>query len=329
MRCAVTNRSGGAVVSSGVRSLVAFCAFALLVTGCSGSKATHVAISADRPPKPSTWGAYPRFSQHSCWSRAGIAKTATGAAPSLPASQTAHPTSPAKLVRRLLGRFGDRSFVRRIEIGAPPPRRVIKGFLAGKEPPRDALWAYLSAPKAAQVASAHITPGEARERELAYWETELIGGALRDDFCRAGGPPLIGWSVEGVVNGAASGSSALNQRFPNPSAHDFRARVALVGKRYGFHALSIRFLRPRELAPIVVVETNRDRKKFVADVAAMVDLLDPRSSSGHQSAITFEGFFFEARDAKGPFVRVDNVYRGDVMGGQWSSDRDSYPYPHG
>jgi hypothetical protein len=105
--------------------------------------------------------------------------------------------------------------------------------------------------------------------------------------------------------------------------------VALVGKRYGFRATSIRFLRPRELAPIVVVETDPDRKEFVADVAAIVDLLDPRSSSGHQSALTFEGFFFEARDTKGAFVRVHNVYRGEVMGGQWSWDRSSYPYPHG
>ncbi|MEK6274056.1 MAG: hypothetical protein AABM30_01805 [Actinomycetota bacterium] len=101
-----------------------------------------------------------------------------------------------------------------------------------------------------------------------------------------------------------------------------------MGRRYGFRPTSVRFLRPRELAPIVVVETDRDRKKFVADVAAIVNLLDPRSSSGHKGAITFEGFFFEARDTDGPFVRVSNVYRGEVAGSQWSWDRCAYPYQH-
>jgi hypothetical protein len=182
---------------------------------------------------------------------------------------------------------------------------------------------------AVQTAPPHISPEEATTRALAYWELNLVQGSLRDDFCRAGGRPLVGWSLSGEVTGMSDGSAAWNQRFPNPSPGEFRARVALVGKRYGFRATSVRFLRPRELAPIVIVKTDRDRKKFVADVAAIVDLLDPRSRSGHQGAITFEGFFFEARDAKGPFVRVYNVYRGEIMGGQWSADRDSYPYPHG
>lgn len=321
-------RKIGGVVSFDVRGLVLVGSIALLAAGCSGSKAPHVLIAADLPPAPSTWGSYPKFSRHSCWSRPG-AHVVARSAPSAPALRTAHPTPPAELVRRLLARFADRALIRRIEIGPPPPRGKIKGFFAGKRLPKDALWAYVSAPKASQVATSPIAPKEAGRRELAYWETELIGGALRDDFCRAGGRPLVGWSISGVVNGAANGAHALNQRFPNPSPAEFRARVALVGKRYGFRTTSIRFLRPRELAPIVVVETDRDRKKFVGDVAAIVELLDPRSSSGDQSALTFEGFFFEARDTDGPFVRVDNAYRGDIMGGQWSADRNSFPYPHG
>lgn len=249
-----------------------------------------------------------------------------GEAPSIPALRTGSPTPPDELVRRLLARFGDRSFIHRIRIGAPPRHKEIKGFFGGKRLPKDALWAYLSAPKAEQAASARITPEEGRERTLAYWETELIGGALQDDFCHDGGQPLVGWSVSGVVSGVTDGP--FNQRFPNPSPGEFRARVTAVGKRYGFRASSVRFLRPRELAPIVVVETDRDRKKFVEDVPAIIDLLDPRSRSGQQGAITFEGFFFEARDDDGPFVRVYNTYRGTVMGGEWSRDRCVYPYPH-
>jgi hypothetical protein len=300
---------------------------ALLAAGCLGSKATHVVISADLPPAPSTWGAYPKFSQHSCWSRPGIARSVMRSAPSLPPSRTANATPPIELARRLLARFGDRSLIHGIKIGAPPPERS-RHFLPRRDPPGDALWAYISAPLALQSASAHVSPEEARARDLAAWELDLIRGALRDDFCSAGGRPLVGWSVSGQVAGMPMDGYALNQRFPNPSPREFRDRVALVGKRYGFRTTSIRFLRPRELAPIVVVETDRDRKEFVGDVAAIVELLDPRLSSGNQSALTFEGFFFEARDTDGPFVRVENAYRGEIMGGQWSSDPDSYPYPH-
>jgi hypothetical protein len=306
-----------------VRTLVLVGLIALLAAGCAEAKGTHVEISADLPPAPSAWPRTPTFSPHSCWSRSNANDVTFQVAPSVPALKTVNATPPTELVRRLLARFGDPSFVRGIEIGAPPK---LQGVFP-KEPPTDALWAYISAPLANQVAPPGITPDEAGQRTLAYWETELIGGALRDDFCRAGNQSLMGWSVSGQVHGISEG--ALNQRFPNPSPSEFRTRVAAVGKRYGFTATSVRFVRPRELAPIVVVETDRDRKKFVADVAAIVDLLDPRSSSGHRGAVTFEGFFFEARDAKGPFVRVYNAYRGEIMGGQWSADPCAYPYEHG
>jgi hypothetical protein len=139
---------------------------------------------------------------------------------------------------------------------------------------------------------------------------------------------LTGWTLsrEVIDGGVSDGTFALNQRFPNPSRREFRARVNLVGKRYGFKATSVRFLRPRELAPIVLVQTDRDPKEFIGDVAAIVQLLDPRSRSG---AVTFEGFFFEAAGRDGPFVRTSTVYRGEVAGGQWSAYRDTYPYNHG
>ena len=44
--------------------------------------------------------------------------------------------------------------------------------------------------------------------------------------------------------------------------------------------------------------------------------------------MTFEGFFFEAVDARGPFAAVDDIYRGQTAGGQWSWSRCVYPYPH-
>jgi hypothetical protein len=233
------------------------------------------------------------------------------AAPSYRARQTG--TRPNVLARRLLARLGDRSVIHRIDIGRRPPKKE-RDFHPRRKLPKDAVWAYIDAAKASPLAS---------------WETELVAGALRDELCNAGGPALAGWSVSGQVAGMSTTEDAFNQRFPNPSPAKFRARVAAVGKLYDFRPVSIRLLRPRQLAPLVVLETDRDRKEFIADVAAIMKLLDPQSFSKHQVAMTFEGFFLEARDRRGPFVRVDDVYRGDVGGGQWSAERDAYPYPHG
>jgi hypothetical protein len=203
--------------------------------------------------------------------------------------------------------------------------------LPGKRPPNDAVWAYVDAPLAAFDPTAYPSPERVRAYELAHWEAELVGGALRDDFCRAGGPTLAGWTLSRTaINGGVSDQTfALNQRFPNPSPSRFRARAALAGKRYGFRVKSIRFLTPVERAPIVVVQTSRERKAFIKDVAAIVDVLDHKSIYRHRYGVTFEGIFFEARDEKGPFVRIEQANRGEIMGGQWSAERDAYPYGHG
>jgi hypothetical protein len=250
------------------------------------------------------------------------------AAPSFARQPSAQSIPPARIVRRLLARFGDRRYVRGIEIGTPPPRRLIKGFFRSRPPPRNAAWAYIDAPLASQLTTGPVGLSEKRARARAYWEVQLIGGALRDDFCDAGGRPLVGWSI-GHETAGVSSQYALGQRFPNPSPKAFRERASAVGKRYGFGIASLRLLRPRQLAPMLVVETNRDRKAFVRDVPKIMLLLDPVSHGRAQSALTFEGFRFEARDSTGPFVDVENVYRGGIMGGQWSWNRCAYPYEHG
>jgi hypothetical protein len=250
----------------------------------------------------------------------------TRLAPSFPV-RTRSRIQPAELARRVLARLGDDSAIDGIEIGSPPPRNKIRHRFPGKRPPRDALWAYISAPDAVRMPSRQTSPEGIRAYHLAQWEAALVGGALRDEFCTAGGPPLVGWTVslEAFVGGVSDETFALNQRFPNPSAKTFRARVADVGRRYGFEPVSIQLLRPREFAPIVVVRTDRDRRDFIADVGAIMGLLNPKN----QAAVTFEGFFFEASDSDGPFVRVTSNYRGVVSGGQWSALPDAYPYEHG
>ena len=163
---------------------------------------------------------------------------------------------------------------------------------------------------------------------VSAWEVDLLQGALRDGFCTAGGRPLVGWSVSGFTQGVSDRLQAFAQRFPNPSPAVFRRRVALIGRRYGFRVESIRLLRPLNLAPLVIVSTDRKRTAFAKDVAAIMRLLDPISRGRRTSAVTFEGFMFEARDRNGPFIRLDNAYRGETMGGEWAWDRCWYPYAH-
>ena len=300
-------------------------AAAVAAAGCSSN---HVRVAADRPPSPATWPAYPHFPR-SCWTRPPTSIGVTRVAPSYPPRRTAHPTPPREIVRRALARFGDRSFIRRVELGPPPPVTFmhLKGWYNGGRPPRDGLWAYIAAPKAVPPRWPP-TPRQSRDYTIAEWEVELLQGALRDEFCAAGGRPLVGWGVAGFGRSVSDRTFAFGQRFPNPKPQEFRARVAAVGREYGFDVVSLRLLRPLGYAPLLVVSTGRDRKSFVHDVPAIMSLLNPIANGGKSTAFTFEGFFFEARDAMGPFVRVDGVDRGEAMGGQWSWNRCAYPYAH-
>jgi hypothetical protein len=281
-----------------------------LVAGC-GAKPVHVA--ADAPPSPATWKRYPASLPASCWSRP-VGDGVMRAAPTVLGAPTHTP--PRELVREARARLGDRRYVTGAALGPVPPiaLRHVKGYFGGERPPRNALWLYVSV---------------AGTSDLATWEASLFGDGLRDAFCTAGGPPLAGFTTGRGELHLFDRIDAVAQRFPSPSPAAFRSRVASIGKRYGFHVASLRLLHAPQLAPLLTVETTRSRKKFVADVPAIMKLLDPQSSAGRDTALTFEGFFFEARDAKGRFVDVFDVHRGEVTGGQWSADRCDYPYPTG
>jgi hypothetical protein len=303
----------------------------VLAAGCGGSHMhvdSSVRVSAAPPPSPSTRPDYPTFSAHSCWAR-NVSGGVMRAAPSAPAPSIAHPPSPARLAQLLLQRFGDGRYVRRVVFAGPPPITLshVKGYYGGVRPPFDAQWAYISVPLAS-LQPAKPTPTQVGEQMVASWEANLVAGGLRDDLCTAGGAPLVGWTTGRDGMRVADQSYALEQRFPNPTAQAFRRRVQLIAKRYGFRVASLRLLRPRQFAPLLVVQTDRSRKDFVADVPAILALLDPTTSGHGATALTFEGFFFEARDAKGPFVRTENVYRGEVEGGEWSWNRCVYPFQH-
>jgi len=283
--------------------------------------------AAERPPSPATWPSYPRFPARSCWTRP-FGEGVLRSAPSF-SVRSAAKVPPAERVRAVLARLGDRRFVRRIELGPPPPvtLRHLRGYFAGARPPADARWAYIAAP-AATAPPRKPTAAQVRAQMLAQWEAALVAGALRDDFCDARGRPLVGWTIGRGGTHVSDRMFALGQRFPNPRPQAFRAAVAAAGRRYSFRVLELRLLRPRQLAPLLRVETSRDRRQFVADVPEIIALLNPTRSAGDNTAVTFEGFFFETGDARGPFVRTSSVRRGQVMGSQWSWNRCVYPYRH-
>jgi hypothetical protein len=224
----------------------------------------------------------------------------------------------------------DAAGVLHVELAPPPPIALqhLRGYFAGARPPANALWAFVGAPVATRILPTHASSGQVEAQAIGEWEVGLVVGALRDDFCAAGGRPLVGWTIGRRAIGLSDRTQALEQLFPNPSPAVFRRRVALVGRRYGFTVRQLRLLRPRQLAPLLVVRTGRDRKAFVHDVPAIMKLLDPTSNGPGRTAITFEGFFFEAEDEHGAFVRIDNHYRGETEGGEWSWNRCVYPYPH-
>jgi hypothetical protein len=302
----------------------------LAATGCASARdrvvspsARIIAIPADKPPSSATWPKYPHFSEHSCSGRRVPKGNRPGEqqyAPSYVPAPPAHPTPPAEIVRRFLARFGDRRYIRSITINGSPP--------SAKQ-----LGAVIHAPRAFDatdaIHAARLTPNEILTLGIANWEITLAFGALRDDFCAAGGSSLTQGTGGDWGGGVADELDALEQRFPNPSPTAFRRRVALVGRRFGFRVVSLRLLRPEQIAPLLIVKTNRDRAAFARDVPTITELLNPRSNAGPKGAETFEGFYFAVEDAKGPFLTTEQVLRGEVEGGQWAANEDLYPFAHG
>jgi hypothetical protein len=165
----------------------------------------------------------------------------------------------------------------------------------------------------------HRSPAGALANGIAWFEGGIVGGALRDDLCDAGGPPL-----------ATSNSWwALDQRFPNPSPSAFRKRVALVGRRFGFTVASLRLLRPRQIAPLLIVKTTVPRRRFAKEIPKIRELLNPATPytrrGNVQTAITFEAFFLAAEDARGPFAFSWGIARGGESGGGWAVNPCLYP----
>jgi len=120
-------------------------------------------------------------------------------------------------------------------------------------------------------------------------------------------------------------------RFPNLAPFLFRERLAEAARRYGFEVVSARLLRPRQLAPEVVVRT-RHYVELARAVPAIEAAVNPRlRAQDDRRGWEYEGFYLEARDEHGvPFLAVFDFMRGlGPGGGQWARSDTLFPFAHG
>ena len=154
-------------------------------------------------------------------------------------------------------------------------------------------------------------------------------GALRS-FHRIGPAE----AVRSVQNGHRMWLAALHtaaarnptHRFSSPPLGVLMRRLAKAAQRYDFRVVSVRMRRPDQLAPDLVVESDR----YVALAKALpriLDAVDPPPASNDRA---YEGIFLEAVDEHGiPFVEVADSLRSQAMGRQWARADRLYPYAHG
>ena len=157
----------------------------------------------------------------------------------------------------------------------------------------------------------------------------------------AGGPRRVISDAEAVRDGKAirkrwladiarSGREYPKPRFHNLSASKLRARLAAAAARYRFTVKSVQLLHPRQIAPLVIVQTRQYLAMAHAFGTILYKSLDPLRRHVRPKE-TFEAFFFEAQDERGvPFIIVSYDARGrGAGGGMWARSEELYPGPHG
>lgn len=121
-----------------------------------------------------------------------------------------------------------------------------------------------------------------------------------------------------------------SERFANLSAHQLQQRLAELATRYRFTVKRVQLLHPRQVAPLLIIQTRR-YLAFAHATPAIEKSLDPHLGRDDRAGWAFEGFFLEAQDERGvPFLAVSNFMRGsDPGGGQWARSDQLYPFSHG
>jgi len=120
-------------------------------------------------------------------------------------------------------------------------------------------------------------------------------------------------------------------RFQNLDPDLLLQRISDAASRYHFEVVSVELLRPRQLAPKLIVRTTH-YLDLAHDTPEILRSLDPKAAtSDDRTGWKFEGFYFEAQDEHGvPFLTVFNFMRGNGPGGgQWARSERLYPFDHG
>jgi hypothetical protein len=123
---------------------------------------------------------------------------------------------------------------------------------------------------------------------------------------------------------------APREHFANLSPDTLKERLAEAAHDHGFQVVTVKLLRPKQLAPEITVRTTH----YLALARALPGILrslDPHSGRSDNRGWSYEGFFFEAQDERGvPFLGVYNFWRGEHKGGgQWARSEPLFPFQHG
>jgi hypothetical protein len=149
---------------------------------------------------------------------------------------------------------------------------------------------------------------------------------ISDHQARRAGATTRSWWRKGLEERARAHP---HERFDNPSRTEFRHKLHGLARRHGFTVISARVLRPREDAPMVVVETTHYRE-LAQSTAAILRALNPKDRGGDGEGWHYEGFYWEARDEDGvPFLVASTLTRGQVEGRQWARSEALFPFRHG
>jgi hypothetical protein len=119
--------------------------------------------------------------------------------------------------------------------------------------------------------------------------------------------------------------SSPGPRFSSPSRAVLLSRLRAQARAHKFEIVAVRMLKPRQLAPLIIVRTTH----YVSLAQATPEILrgiDPN----WRDRWDYEGIYFEARDERNvPFFAAYNSVRGQLEGGEWARGEALYPFPHG
>lgn len=183
---------------------------------------------------------------------------------------------------------------------------------------------------AAVIAATGLTAGCAGSRSILYSGLGAAGQSRTIVTDAAALQDVHRNHAQWVADIARRAREDPGQRFANLSTREFRLRLAAAAARYHFTVKQVQFLHPRQVAPVVIIQTRR-YLALARAVPAIEKSLDPHTGHSDQRGWAFEAFFLEAQDERGvPFIVVTNRLRGPSPGGgQWARSDQLYPFVHG